>query len=257
MDLRAFDEANLKTAYRSVLHEKRALLFLDNARSAEQIEPLRLPETCAMLVTSRWIFSVPGLSSHRMDVMSAADAKAFLLELCSRINEQAGELAKACACLPLALRIAGSFLEVNDDWPVKQYLARLNDLTKRLAALEDSRAQVDLSQDHPYLQATFDLSYHQLLEEDQKRWRVLGVFPGSFYAIAAEAMWEMQEDEALRLLGLLRRYSLLEYDETSSRYSLHDLLADYACSQMNDDEESGARIRHASHYKDGNCSRLF
>jgi tetratricopeptide (TPR) repeat protein len=250
MDLRALDERNMQAAYLTVLHGKRALIFLDNARSAEQIAPLPPPDTCAMLVTSRWIFSVPGLSSHRMDVMSAADAKDFLLELCPRINEHADELAKACAYLPLALRIAGSFLEVNDNWPVKKYLERLNDHTKRLSTLQDSRAQVDLSTDHPYLQATFDLSYQGLSEENRKCWRALGVFPGTFDSLAARAMWELGEDETLKLLGLLRRYSLLDYDETSSRYSLHDLLTDYACSQMVAGEEHEARLKHASHYKD-------
>ncbi len=50
-DLRAYDEAGLAAAYQSVLHEKRALLFFDNARSAEQI--VRPPASCGLLVTSR------------------------------------------------------------------------------------------------------------------------------------------------------------------------------------------------------------
>src|SRR5690606_30999595 len=42
-DLRALDENNFQAAYQSVLHGKKALLFFDNARSAEQIAPLRPP----------------------------------------------------------------------------------------------------------------------------------------------------------------------------------------------------------------------
>ncbi len=114
MDLRALDEAGMTNAYRSVLHGKQALLFLDNARSAEQIAPLRPPETCALLVTSRWSFAVPGLHTRRLDLMSEENAKAFLLELCPRIGEHAAGLARACGYLPLALRIAGSFLGVNE-----------------------------------------------------------------------------------------------------------------------------------------------
>jgi hypothetical protein len=151
--------------------------------------------------------------------------------------------------MPLALRIAGSVLAVNALWPVGQYLEWLEDHTERLPALEDSRRQVDLDKrDHPNLRAAFDLSYNRLMAEEQKRWRALGVFPASFDARAARAVWDREEAEALNLLDLLRRYSLLDYDETSARCSLHDLLADYARSQMEPGEEVHARVAHAGHY---------
>jgi tetratricopeptide (TPR) repeat protein len=259
MDLRALDEANMSAAYQSVLHGRKALLFFDNARSAEQLAPLRPPETCAMLVTSRWTFSVPGLRSRRVDMMSEENAQAFLLELCPRIGEGAAELAKACAYLPLALRIAGSFLEENNHWSVKQYLERLNDRKERLSTLEDSHSQIDLSQEHPNLLATFELSYRGLSEENQKRWRTLGVFPASFDANAAGAIWDLKENETAKLLGSLRRYSLLDYDETSSQYNLHDLLADYALSQMEAEEKGIARISHSVYYSKvlGNINQIY
>ena len=247
IDLRTLDEISMANAYRSVLHGKRVLLFLDNARSAEQIAPLRPPETCAMLVTSRWTFSVPGLHTRRLDVMSEENAITFLLELCPRVREKADELAKACGYLPLALRIIGSFLEVNGDWSVDQCLAQLNNRKQRLATLRQRRAEAELTTE-PDLLATFELSYNVLPEEDRQRWRKLGVFPTSFDLNAAVAMWELDEGKTRKLLGLLLRYSLLDYDETSSRYSLHELLADYALSQMNDEEEREAHLNHASHY---------
>jgi tetratricopeptide (TPR) repeat protein len=102
----------------------------------------------------------------------------------------------------------------------------------------------------PDLLAAFELSYNQLQEEDQKRWRMLGVFSASFAITAAQAMWELEENETRKQLSLFGRYSLLDYDETSSRYSLHDLLAEYACSLMIPEDEYAARLKHASHYKD-------
>ena len=247
-DLRTLDEAGMVGAYQTVLSGKRALLFLDNARSAEHIAPLRPPETCAMLVTSRWVFSVPGLHPHRLDVLSPENAKKFLLELCPRINNQASELAKACAHFPLALRIAGSFLGVNADWLVDKYLSQLNDRKGRLATLKQSREEAELTTE-PDLLATFELSYSALAEQDQKRWRMLGVFPTSFDTRAASVMWDLEkktalktptdwlklemlklemgglpvydEDAASKVLGSLLRYSLLHYDETSSRRTLY------------------------------------
>lgn len=248
-DLRALDDTNMFAAYQSVLHGKKVLLYLDNARSAEQIASLRPPHTCAMLVTSRWTFSLPGLQTRRVDVMSEDDAKNFLLELCNRTGEKSAELAKACAYLPLALRISGSFLQVNNDWSVEKYLTQINDPKKRLTTLIHSRLEADLKSE-PDLLATFELSYGELSEEDRKHWRMLGVFTASFDWAAASAMWELEDDETIKLLGLLKRYSLLEYDENLSRYRVHDLLADYAYSKIEDVEEQEIRLKHASHYKD-------
>jgi len=246
-DLRALDDTNMSATFQSVLHGKKVLLFFDNARSATQIAPLRPPNSCALLVTSRWTFSVSGLGKRRLDVMNENDAESFLLELCPRIKDKAAELAKACAYLPLALRIAGSFLQVNNGWSVEKYLSQLQDRKKRLAILKESRVEADL-QGEPDLLAAFELSYNGLSEQGQKHWRTLSVFPASFVWMAASAMWELEEDKTAKFLGLLKRCGLLEYDETSSRYSLHDLLADYARSQMEDGEEQDAYLKHASHY---------
>ncbi len=89
----------------------------------------------------------------------------FLLELRPRIKDKAADLAKACAYLPLALRIAGSFLQVNNDWHVEKYLSQLNDRKKRLATLKESRVEAEL-QGEPDLLATFELSYGHLSKED-------------------------------------------------------------------------------------------
>jgi tetratricopeptide (TPR) repeat protein len=250
MDLRRLDEGDetgMLNVYRSLLQGKRALLFLDNVRSSEQIVPLRPPETCALLVTSRWTFSVPGLHTRRLDLMSEENAKAFLLELCPRVGEQADRLARACGYLPLALRIAGSFLGVNEHWNVKEYIDGLSDRKGRLATLGQSREEAELKTE-PDLLATFELSYSQLSNEDRRGWRTLGVFPASFDWAAARAMGDLDENRTRKLLGLLLRYSLLEYDEPSSRYSLHDLLTDYALSQMAAEEQQEARLQHASYY---------
>jgi tetratricopeptide (TPR) repeat protein len=79
---------------------------------------------------------------------------------------------------------------------------------------------------------------------------MLGVFPASFASSTASAMWEAEESEATKLIGLYRRYSLLEHDETSGRYRLHDLLTDYALGEMEDEEKQEARYMHATHYKE-------
>jgi tetratricopeptide (TPR) repeat protein len=258
MNLSKLDEAGMASAYHSVLHSKRVLLFLDNARSAEQVAPLRPSETCAMLVTSRWTFGVPGLKNRHVGVMSAENAERFLLELCPRISKHAAELADDCAYLPLALRIAGSFLQVNEDLGVEQYITKLNNRKHRLDTLEQSHEEAELKTE-PDLLATFELSYHALPEEDQKRWRMLGVFPTSFDVSAACALWNIKEDPARKLLSLSLRYGVLDYDATSARYGLHDLLAEFALMKMNEGEEANARISHSVYYSEilGNINQMY
>ena len=70
--IRAFDpearlpgsEAELAPIYRSALHGKRVLLLMDNAADRDQVEPLIPPRGCAMLVTSRQRFTLPGLRDY-------------------------------------------------------------------------------------------------------------------------------------------------------------------------------------------------
>jgi tetratricopeptide (TPR) repeat protein len=262
-DVRDLDEVGMSTAYQSVLHGKKALLFLDNARSAEQIAALRPPETCALLMTSRWTFGGSGLQKRHIGVMSQENAENFLLELCPRIADKVDELAKACACLPLALRIAGSFLQVNNDYSVGAYVAELGDKKAKLGTLGESREEAELRTE-PDLVATFQQSYDQLAKEEvgeivQKYWRTLGVFSTSFEPTALEAIWELGAKETSKLIRLYKRYSLIDFDENTTRYSLHDLLAVYALSQMNDKEEYKARLKHAAHYEDvlGKANDLY
>ena len=243
----ALDEASLAAAYRDVLHGKKALLFLDNARSADQIEPLRPPASCGMLVTSRWTFATAGLKSHRVGVLEPDKARDYLLAACERIGEQAADLAEACGRLPLALKIAASFLAVNPGQSVDKYLQELHDRKRRMGALARGHDEAELKAD-PDVQAAFELSYKALDEEDARRWRRLGVFPAPFTLQAAASVWEMEEEATRVALSRLCRYSLVDYNEKMERYDLHDLLADFAIGRMEEGEEDEARLAHANYY---------
>ena len=53
------DEAALHNAYLTILHDKRALLLLDNAKDSAQIKPLVPPPSCFLLVTCVFILPSP------------------------------------------------------------------------------------------------------------------------------------------------------------------------------------------------------
>ncbi|KAF0108744.1 MAG: TPR-repeat-containing protein [Anaerolineaceae bacterium] len=271
-DLCALSDVELSALYCNFLADKKVLLFWDNARSAEQVKPLLPPPSCAALITSRWQFPLPGLKSVRLGVMKDAEAEAFLLELCPRIGKHASGLAKLCGCLPLALRIAGSFLAVNADWSLPEYLDRLQ--KRRLATLASAE---DAERD---LEAVFAESYETLTEDERLRWQTLSVFPASFDRPAAAAVWDLDDSATHDILSRLCRYSLLDYVEPSPpalggsptgvlreeqgerggfRYSLHDLLRDFALARLNEEESQTAALRHAGHYSKimGDANQLY
>src|SRR5262245_44653528 len=78
------DADQLAGVYRSVLHDQRALLLMDNARDADQVAPLIPPATCVMLVTSRYHFTIPGLHAIDLSSMRPEEAQALLLKIAPR-----------------------------------------------------------------------------------------------------------------------------------------------------------------------------
>ena len=100
----------LRGLYLSILAGKRALLLLDNAANGEQVEPLLPPAGCAVLITSRIKFALPGLAEKDLDILPSDKACELLLEIAPRIGNRAEELAKLCGYLPIALRNAASAL---------------------------------------------------------------------------------------------------------------------------------------------------
>jgi len=277
------DEAQLRTLYQTVLHGQRALLLMDNAKNAAQVEPLLPPSTCCLLVTSRQHFHLPGLRTKNLDTLSPTDAQALLLTISERIGDQAEALANLCGYLPLALRLTASALAERVDLSPTDLIRKLTDTQQRLRLTG--------------VKASLQLSYDLLTPELQKLWRALAVFPETFDRAAAAAVWEMEVDPAHEALGELVKFSLLDYapyslldfpphpsplpsgereslerespspggrgdggeGEHQGRYRLHDLARLYADSRMNETERYNVQKRHATHYAEvfGRCNQLF
>lgn len=225
-------EAELRDLYLSVLDSRRALLLMDNAASAEQVGPLIPPTGCVLLVTSRWHFTLPGLAAKNLDTLTAADASALLLAIAPRIDGWADEIARLCGYLPLALRLAASALAKYRNLKAADYAGRLQDTQQRLELIE----------------ASLSLSYELLSKELQERWRWLAVFPDSFADDATAAVWEVSMDQAQHTLGELITASIVEWNETSGRYRLHDLARLFADAKLSVDQHAVGQKRHATHY---------
>jgi tetratricopeptide (TPR) repeat protein len=235
------DENELRGLYLSALHGQRALLLMDNAANREQVEPLIPPPGCAMLVTSRAHFTLPGLFAKNLNQMTPQEAVELLLKIAPRLGNHSpglpnlvAEMAKLCGYLPLALRLAASALAERRDLQPEKYLRRLTEATGRLQLVD----------------ASLSLSYELLAPESQRLWRSLAVFPVTFDAPAAAAVWQVEEASAEDALGELVKFSLVEWEEDESRYRLHDLARVFADARSSGEERDAAQRRHAEHYKD-------
>jgi tetratricopeptide (TPR) repeat protein len=224
--------AELAALYRSVLHGKRVFLLMDSAAGKEQAEPLLPPCGCALLVTSRVHFHIPGLVARDLDELPLADARALLERLAPRIGAEAEEISRLCGRLPLALRLAGSALAERPDLSVAAY-------TRRLAKGKERFGEVD---------AALSLSCELLRPGRATLWYALSVLTGTFDAAAAAAVWALEADPADEALGELGTSSLVEWEEKEERYRLHDLARLFAADQLKSVEKAAASRRHAVHY---------
>jgi hypothetical protein len=213
--------------YREVLAGRRVLLLLDNAADEAQVRPLlSVGPPVAFIVTSRNALPLVGAEHMQLDEFPKDEAVQFLRSL---VGPKGGDgdladLAHLCGYLPLALRVAGVYVGLNDDWTVPQYAAALR--KKQIEWLshgKDANDNVGL---------VLGLSLDRLAREDDtllRRWARLGSLPGPFDVGVAQAVWvadglaATDESEAKSALTRLVNRSLLQYDPAIKRYRLHDL----------------------------------
>lgn len=225
------DQTQATARYRSQLADRRALVVLDNAGTVDQVRPL-LPGSpgCLVLVTSRdrltGLVARDGARRVLLAPLPPGEARTLLARLlgpewAGSSPESIDELARACAYLPLALRIGAANLTHHPGRTVAGYTAELT-AGDRLAAMEAD------GDEETALRATFDLSYRSIPVPAQRLFRLLGLVPGrDFTATAAAALAGTPVAAANQLLARLARAHLLE-ELASDRYTFHDLLRDYA-----------------------------
>ncbi|GAA3853682.1 ATP-binding protein [Streptomyces sedi] len=233
--------------YRSLLAGRRMLVLLDNAATAAQVRPL-LPGTasCLTLVTSR--SRLPGLAirdgARRITLGTLPEAEAVTLLRSVTAETRTGdapeewaELARLCAGLPLALRIAAERAAGRPHLALGELIDELRDesaLWDALSTGEDEEAEA--------VRTVFAWSFRALPAEAARMFRLLGLHPGPDFAPgAAAALAGVGRARARQLLDVLVGAHLLE-QSAPDRYAFHDLLRAYAFDQARRDEpEEGRR----------------
>jgi hypothetical protein len=237
--------------YRAVLSNRRVLVVLDNAKSAEQVRPL-LPnsQNCMVIVTSRnrlaGLVARDGATRIALDLLTPNDALALLRRIIGghRVEAEptaAAELVKRCACLPLALRITAERIATRPHLPLTQLAAELASEQHRLNVLA-----ADDDEDTA-IRAVFSWSYQALSPDAARVFRLLALHVGTSVSVAtAAALTACTVAEVRYSLETLNSVHLIE-ESDHGRYRYHDLLRAYAAERVRvedvDEERARAIVR--------------
>ncbi len=227
--------------YRSKLAGRRVLVLLDNARDSEQVRPLLPGEPgCVAVVTSRdslaGLVAADGAVRLDLDVLPLSDAVALLRSLIGNNadadREAVTELARLCARLPLALRIAAEQAAARRTVPLAELVADL--AASRLDMLDAGEQRTDV-------RAVFSWSFRQLPDDVAQAFALLGLHPGEDLDVhAAAALTGTSTGQARRVLDRLFRASLVQATGPA-RYGMHDLMRACAREQAADRDTGGQR----------------
>jgi TIR domain-containing protein/NB-ARC domain-containing protein len=235
--------------YRTLLSERRVLVLLDNVRCVTQVRSL-LPGAgpSAVLITSRRQLS--GLAVHheveriRLSPLAPTEAvrllRAIVGERVMVEPNAARTLAKLCANLPLALRVAAERAVTRPTLSLRELVDELKDEHARLNVL-------DSGEPYSTVRTVFTWSYQGLDEHSAAAFRALGANPGHTFDLRAFAalVGRASKDASATLTALTDAYLATELG--FGRYSMHDLLCLYAREVANERREE---------YQD-NLRRLF
>lgn len=217
--------------YRSIVADRRVLIFLDNARDTMQVTPL-LPgsASCAVLVTSRHqltgLISAHGANRVELPLLTDAEATALLTRRLghSRMAAEASAaraITRHCAGLPLALGIAAARAAAAPN------LATLAGELP-VAGLD----ALDTDDVAASLRAVFSVSYTALDEETARAFRLLAAAPGADISLPA-ATHLIAVGNARQLIRRLTGAHLME-EHQPGRFRMHDLVRRYASELARD-----------------------
>ena len=238
------DLDDLTGLYRSLLSDRRVLVVLDNASSAEQVRPLLPGGTgCLVIVTSRddlaGLVARDGATRLRLDLFTPDESVALLRTLLRPAIAEpevtaVERLAELCARLPLALRIAA-------DRVASQAERGIDGVVAELAAASPLDSLATGGDPYTAVRTVFSWSYRALGSDAAAMFRMLGLVPGADWdAHVAAALTARPLDEAKRLLDALSTAHLIER-RRADRFQMHDLLRAYAIESVESGEPEPAR----------------
>ncbi|WP_063737634.1 AfsR/SARP family transcriptional regulator [Kitasatospora phosalacinea] len=249
------DTAARAALFRSTSSGRRIVVVLDNARDEEQVRPL-LPSSpgCLVLVTSRnrltGLVAGSGARSLTLEPPSDTEAREMLARCLGRERldaepEATANIIRLSGHLPLALAVVAARGALDPTFPLSAFADDLRAADNRLDALTTFDAGTDP-------RTVFSCSYRALDEPAARLFRLLALHPGpDATAPAVASLTALPLPRARHLLTELTRVRLVE-QPVPGRFTLHDLLRDYATELTHEQdsraERDAATLRVLDHY---------
>ncbi|MGD2059334.1 MAG: adenylate/guanylate cyclase domain-containing protein [Acidimicrobiia bacterium] len=143
------------------------------------------------------------------------------------------EILRLTGGMPLGVLLAAAWVDMLSIADIAAEIA------KNLDFLESS--DVDVPERHRSVRAAFQYSWDLLSGAEQMTFAALSIFRGGFSREAAEAV----AGASLRDLASLARKSLLRADPDTARYSVHELLRQFAEGELAEDPERQTLVMQA------------
>ncbi|HKY13251.1 MAG TPA: adenylate/guanylate cyclase domain-containing protein, partial [Gaiellaceae bacterium] len=224
-----------------------ALLLLDNLEQVLEAAPdlaklLRETSGVKLLATSREPLNLAGEQRFPVDPLPDDDAITLFLERARAIDPgfsagpAVGEICRRLDGLPLALELAAARVSVLS---AENLASRL----ERALPLLTGGAR-DVPERQRTLRATIEWSYELLTEDEQRAFRSLAVFAGSFDLGAVSPVGGVDLDvlQSLTDKSLVRRWG-------SGRFGMLETIHEFAAERLSEAGEDGeVGRRHAEHF---------
>lgn len=237
--------------YQGLIADKRILLFVDNARDADQVRPL-LPASshCLTIVTSRNALSGlvvrEGARSIPLRRWNTAESLKLLVGRLGQARvdatpEAMASIVESCAGLPLALAIAAARTSLHPEASTSSLAKELADRARTLDALTVG--------EHDSVRSTFEWSYRALPAETARLFRLFGVHPGPRMSVASLASASARTIAQTRALVSELTAANMATEIEDGCVELHDLMRVYSLELLEEDSEAtAARKRLFEHY---------
>lgn len=241
-------ETSLSEQLLDYLHDKKLLLLFDNLDTPQPETVTWLAALAAagptLFITARERMQVSGETVYPLHGLAPDDALALFAQTARRVQPNfsldismpvARRICQRLGGMPLAVMLAAAWVEV----------LSLEEIETEIAAdLNFLQADFhDLPEQHHNLKTLLAASWVRLNAAEGETLARLAVFQGGFTRTAAHAVAAIQP----AMLKTFISRSLLWRDPASERYNIHELLRQYALSQLSA-HEPDARKRHADYF---------
>jgi tetratricopeptide (TPR) repeat protein len=241
--------------YREITAQRRMLIVLDNANSAEHVRPL-LPAGagCVALITSRSrlasLVAAEGARPLTLDLLTEVEAHQLLVRRLGAGKVAAephavAEIITLCARLPLALSIVAARAAARPGGPLTSLAAELREATSDLDAFGDADELADI-------RAVFSWSYDKLPAGAARLFRLMAMHPGPDITPDAAASLTGTALSGARGMLVELSHAHMVTEHTPGRFIFHDLLRAYALEQATAQEPASERdlsqLRMLDHY---------